>query len=490
MKVTTLNIGLNYIKYLVFRDASAVAWGSVPLAGAVKNGIILQPENTGEQLRSLFVSGKLPGEKVICSINGLPFTYRYVTLPRMNPSSLKEALSRLARQEMPLAPEDMYLSWRAYPAEKGEWQFLVMGVTRHSIDALIKMTSAAGVTPYLMCLPHISLAALADRDNAIMVDFGPDCSNITLVVRGVPVGMHTVPTPDPEANLQDKTGQLIREITRMAGFYNDNHPKNPIPEMTTVLLTGDLSSEPETVKLLQEGTGYPAELLKQPLTDKVKLPSEFPFSLFAINVGDVLQDEIIDGATGKNLALCRDLNIRNIIDERTGGRKTGGILKPLLLSAVLTIGIGALVAAYIFQTQAGVKATQLQSELRQAHQQLVQMQAAASLAVQTENDINKILSSARLIEQQNQSLLNPRDNVSDLNFLTQSLPPATSFSTIEVNVNQITMDGTTAAPERVIEFVRKLELSAKFTAVDIVWINRSANSGNNMGIGFLITIKK
>ena len=246
-RLTTLNIGSNTIKYMVFRDAVAVAWGTVPLDGAVRNGLIIEPAATGQQLKDLFASAKIPDDRVICSINGLPFSYRFFTLPKMDAPSVDEAISRMAKQEMPLTPEDMILSWRAYPAVKNEWQFLVTGITRRPVDALIKTFSAAGIKPYLMCLPHVALASLTDRSNAIIVDFEPDYSNITLVVQGVPIGMHTVPSSGVDANLQDTTGQLISELTRMTGFYNDNHPRTPITDTTAILLTGELANEPETV---------------------------------------------------------------------------------------------------------------------------------------------------------------------------------------------------------------------------------------------------
>jgi Tfp pilus assembly protein PilN len=487
-KITTLNIGLNTVKYMVFRDASAITWGTLPLADAVKNGVIPDPAALGEQLRPLFATGKLPGEKVICSINGLPFSYRFFTLPKMEPSSLNEALARMARQEMPLAPEDMYLSWHPYPAEKDERQFLVTGITRPPVDALIKMAAAAGFRPYLMCLPHISLAALTGRDYAIIVDFEPDYSNITLVVQGIPVGMHTVPSSGPDANLQDMTGHLIRELTRMTGFYNNNHSKNPLPETTTILLTGELSNAPETLKLIQEEIGYPVEILKLP-ADTVVMPPEAPLASFAVNIGDALQNGIPHTRPLIDPALVHEINLHNIAAARASGKKQAVSVKKVLLSVALVIGVGALAAAYYSQNQAGVQVAQLQAELQQAKRQLTQTQAATDLAAQTTGNINAMISSTQQIARDNQRILNPRDSVSDLNFLTQSLPTASTFNTIDVSAGQISINGITTAPERVVDYVRSLETSGKFTAANIIWIDRY-QSGDNLLISFLITITR
>jgi Tfp pilus assembly protein PilN len=488
IKVTTLNIGLNAVKYMVFRDASAIEWGTLPLAGAVKNCVILEPAALGEQLKPLFDSGKLSRDRVICSINGLPFSYRFFTLPKMETSAQNEALARMAKEEMPLAPEDMYLSWRAYPAEKDERQFLVTGITHRPVDALIKMAAAAGFRPYLMCLPHISLASLTNRDNAIIVDFEPDYSNITLIVQGVPVGMHTVPASGPEANLQDTTGHLIRELTRMTGFYNNNHPKNPIPETTTILLTGELSNEPETLKLIQEKTGYPVEILKQLPANTVLMPPEAPLATFGVNIGDALQDGIPHGHPSTDPALVREINLHNIIEEQSGEKKHPFSLKKVLLAAVLVIGVIAMVPAYLSQNQASAKITQLQAELKQAKQQLAQKQAASAPATQTLNNINTIMSTAQQLEQGNSKILNPRDSVNDLKFLTKSLPPASTFNTIGVSSTQININGTTSAPELVVEYVRTLETSGRFAAANIIWIDHAGGSVSNPLVSFLISI--
>ena len=103
---------------MVFRDNIATAWGTLPLPDIVKNGLIQDPVAIGQQLKTLFTSARIPAERIICSLSGLPFSYRLFNLPDMDAPSLEEAITRTAKQEMPLDPEDMILSWRSYPSEK------------------------------------------------------------------------------------------------------------------------------------------------------------------------------------------------------------------------------------------------------------------------------------------------------------------------------------------------------------------------------------
>jgi Tfp pilus assembly PilM family ATPase/Tfp pilus assembly protein PilN len=481
MRITTLNIGSTSIRYVAFQNGSAVAWGAEPLAGAVKNGFILEPATTGQQIKALFATGKLPRDKVIFSLNGLPFSYRFFTLPEMNPASLPEAIMRMAKKEMPLAPEDMYLSWRAYPGEKDERQFLVTGIARRPVDTLIKMSAEAGVKPSLLCLPHLSLTSLADRNYAIIADFEPDYSNLTLIVKGVPVGMHTVPSSGVDASLQDMAGQLTRELTRMTGFYNDNHPSNPVPETTSILLTGELANSPDALNLIQEKTGYPVEIIKGLPAKTMNIPPGLPLATFAVNVADAMQDIVNPESRGSTSV--RDTNLSSIIEESTKVKKPEISWKKAGLWGALAIGIIALIFAYLSQGQAEDKIAQLKAGLQQAKQELAQKQDSAGQAKQTEDSISRMLAAVQQLKQENQSVFSPRDSVSDVKLLAQSLPPATIFDTIDITPGQITIKGTSTIQERVVDYVRTLESSRAFSSVNIIWIDRAST-----GVAFMITI--
>jgi Tfp pilus assembly PilM family ATPase len=483
-RLTTLHISSNTIKYMVFKDAVAAAWGTVPLAGAVKNGLIGDSAAAGQALKSLFSSGKIPTDRIVCSINGLPFSYRFFTLPKMDTNSVDGAIFRMAKQEMPLAPEDMILSWRAYPAEKNEWQFLVTAVTRRPVESLIKTFSVAGIKPYLMCLPQVALASLTSRANAVIVDFEADFSNITLIVKGVPVGMHTVPSTGAGANLQDATSQLARELTRMTDFYNDNHPRNPINDTTAILLTGELSNEPETVKLLQDKTGYPVEILRELSSNTLVIPPEVPLATYAVNIGVALRDRALPGAGTP--APIRDINLTHIATERSAVKKQSGPGKNLVFSAILALGIIALIGAYLSQTRAEDKISQLKAEFQQSQTQLTQRQQSAALAGQIEASINQTIASTRQIISESQKIFSPRDIVNDLDFLTRSMPPATTFNYFNVIDSQISMGGITTSQERVVEYVRTIESSALFSTANIIWIDKG--SGTGPSVSFMIII--
>ena len=79
---TTLCISNNSVKILTVKGKRIHRWGSVALSeGLVRDGLIAQPEAVAEAIDSLFKSLKISREKVIVSISGLSFTYRFLNLP-------------------------------------------------------------------------------------------------------------------------------------------------------------------------------------------------------------------------------------------------------------------------------------------------------------------------------------------------------------------------------------------------------------------------
>ena len=60
MRMTTLNISSNAIKYVAAGGSGAVKHGSVSSEGLINNGLILQPDTIAKQLKSIFTSNALP----------------------------------------------------------------------------------------------------------------------------------------------------------------------------------------------------------------------------------------------------------------------------------------------------------------------------------------------------------------------------------------------------------------------------------------------
>lgn len=486
MTVATLNISSKAIKYLVSRGNGVIERENMPVVDTIRNGLILQPEVIANQIKSLFKTRRPPKDRVICSVNGLPFSYRLFSLPRMEPSALNEATLRLARREMPIPLEDMYLSWQAYPAENGEWQVLVIGISRQPVDVLIRMLSEAGIKPSFLDIPHLSLARLAAQKNAIIVDFEPEHSNIVMLAEGVPLGMHIVPSLGPEATLQDEVRQINEQLTKMVDFYNSTHPKNPIPETTKVLLTGELSRDVSVIEHIQEEIAHPVELL----TPANYVPPDLPLHEHVVNVGSMLMNAIPGKGSGINEAPYRNINLGEIDKEWRNSKKTGITVKKLLVPLALAVGIGALITAYQFQTNVQASMMQRQTDMTQANLELSQLLESVEHANQLEEHISEIEANIQEIKYENQDIPTSNDFVRDISSIVQAMPAGLSFNSIEVDDNQIIVLGSMDKPSPVVQFANNLETSGGFSEANIMWIDRPHSAGSNTGLTFMIIISR
>ncbi|HTY82363.1 MAG TPA: PilN domain-containing protein [Dehalococcoidales bacterium] len=485
MRITTLNISSKAIRYAAVQNSVVTAWGTEPLASPIRNGLILEPDELGLQIKAMLASSKISADRVIYSLNGLPFSFRLFSLPEMDEESLNEAIIRMVRKEMPLAPEDMYISWRAYPGGDEGKQYLVTGIARRPVDALRKMSAVAGIKSSALYLPHVTLTHLTERTESIVIDFEPDCSSLTLIVDGVPVGMHTVPASGAEASLADMASNLARELNRMVGFYNDSHPNAPVEPTTPVLLTGEPAGVLETISLIQEKTPYPIEVLKRLPGSSLTVPSDLPLAAYAVNIACVIHDSTNAPRRGSEPTF-KEIDMASAGEERAKApKKPTSWLKKLFWGAV-AVGVIALVSGAISQFQAMNTISQLEQSLNLSQQTLTQKQSSVKQFQQTESLINQKLASKQKLDDELKLFLNQRETVADMDLITRSFPASTYFTTIDVGSEQITINGVTTIQEKVVEYIRTLENSGSFKSVEIEWIKSNGASS----VAFMITIDK
>ena len=487
MTVTTLNISPQAIKALVTRGNEATRHGVVLPPGTLRNGLILQPEIVAEQLKSLFSSGTLPRDRIICSINGLPFSYRILTIPKMEPSAFNEAVLRAVKKEMPISPDEMYLSWQAYPAENNEWQVIVTGITRHPVDNLIKTLTGAGIRPWLLDLPHLALARLARQADAIIVDFEKDCSNIVMLVEGVPRGMHMVPALGQGASLEDQVGQVTDKLAKMIDFYNGSHPAKPIPETVKVLVTGELLNDERTIEFIRPQVTYPVELL----TTANKALSGLPLHELAVNAGSELLDVQPGKDTKKDAVPHQNLNLEKIIKERRPKTDIGKSIKRILVPLALVVGISVLVVSYLSQREAQASISELEADMTRVNAEFSQQQESASQSRLLEDSIDETEAMIEDIKDDKHEIFESKNYVSDISSIIENMPEGLTFSTMEIDTTQITVQGSTYQASSVVQFARNLETSGDFSQAIIIWIDRSHSSNeDNPGLAFQIVIYK
>ncbi len=469
-----LNIGASDIRLLSMKGREVGKWGNMPLApGLVKDGLVVQPKAVAEVINALFKSVGVTKERVITGLTGLPFTYRILSLPRMKPASLHEAIQRAAKREMQLPLDDLYLSWRAIGSGRDEQYFFVLGVPRKAVDAAVQTLGEAGISPYIMDIKPLALARAANRRDAIIIDLEPECFDIVLVANGIVSIMHTViPKGDgsfTEYNIQ----RLADELSKTVEFYSANHPQSPLSPSMPLLLTGELSNDTRTGELIQTATGYPVEPLAPPL----KLPADLPVNLFVANIGLAMKRISLKRASKRNTDFYRDIDV-NILSHQYGVKASGIKLTNVLLAITLLIGIGLSYPAYQLRSQAAAETIRLQTESNSIQQKLEQGLQAVKEAKKVESAISETTAQAERAEREKQNLLTRVGEFANtLQLVTDILPDGAHFNSVRLGGDQITVEGEADLTFTVIDYVIALENTGKFSEVYITSINESKSGG-------------
>ncbi len=468
MNVTTLNISAHAVKALAVRGNNTVRQVAALPSGTIRNGLILQPEAVSGQIAAVFKSGGLPRDRVVCTVNGLPFSYRILTVPRLEPAAFHEAVLRTARQEMSISPDEMYLSWQAYPAENNEWQVLVAGITRHPVDSLIKTLADAGIKPWLMDLPHLALARLSPYRDAVIVDFEKDCSNIIMIVDGVPRGMHMVPALASGASLQDQVEQVTDKLAKMIDFYNSNHPAKPVRESVKVLITGELLDDEKAFSYIQPQIGYPVEFL----TATLKSLTGWPLHQNAVNAGSGLINTQPEKSAGKDAVPYCYINLDKIARANRPGPDFKKSAKKILVPLGVVAGLSLLTVSCLSQMELRETITALQTDLSRANTELVQKKAEVEKAQLLNDNIDEIVSRIADIEAGQLEMFSSKDYVDDISSIVSSMPSGLTFSTLLVNSEQITLAGISSAASSVVQFADKLEAAGRFSSAVIYSLDK------------------
>ena len=469
----TLNISATSMRLLSVEGSRVKKWGDVSLAPElVRDGLILQPKAVGAVIDGLFESMKVPKERVIITLTGLSFTYRILSLPRMKPDLLEEAILRGAKKEIPLPLEELYLSWQAIGSKDDEIDFFVLGVPRNLIDAVVQTLEEAGIAPYIMGLKPLALARAANRGDALIVDLEPDCFDIVLVANGIPAIMHTITPRGEGADIEDNIRRLTDELSKTVKFYNSSHPENLLSPTTPLLLTGELSTNATTSKIIQAEIEYPVE----PLVPPLEFPTDLPIALYATNMGLALKKVPRKQGLKGDATRFHDINL-NILPGKKEARAFSVSIRNVLLTLALIIIIGLLSPLYLVKSQADAETVRLQAELSGVSQELRQARLAIDEAKQIEDTINEIAADVETLKQEHQYILSKEDDfASKLTLVTDALPSGAYFTYIEVGTDQITVKGEADSSFTVISYAMALESQGGFSEVRVAEIGESRST--------------
>jgi Tfp pilus assembly PilM family ATPase len=460
----TLSISNGSIKVLSAKGRQVKKWGSLALeSGLVKDGLILRPEATGEAIAALFKSAGIPRERVIASLSGMAFTYRFINMPRMKPGRVDEAVRRAARKEISLPLDELYISWQALPGGGDGQDYFVLGVPRRFADALAETLKIAGIGPHVMDLQPLALARAADRREAIVVNMEPDSSDIIFIAGGVPVVMHSISPRSEGATLEDNIKRLADELVKTAAFYQSRHPESAISPALPLLLTGELASEKAVGGLLQSEVEYDIE----PLSPPVDAPPELPVPLYAANIGLALKKNKREVGPGKNDPY-HDIKINVFSDKYRKPRVKPPPISQVILWALPAIAIATVIPLYLALGEARAENARLGTEFNDISGELGLATLVSEGNARTEATIEKINTAADSLRASDQNLLARRGVFTrDLQMIIGALPASTYITSIETDGGAITVRGETDSVFKAVEYATILKSIRPFTEVRI-----------------------
>jgi Tfp pilus assembly protein PilN len=472
----TLSISNNNIKVLSIKGKQVEKWGNLALTnGLVRDGQILQPQAVAEVIITLFRSTGVPKERVTASLSGLSFTYRFLNLPGMKPAMLDEAILRAARKEISLSLDELYITWQVLPGEGEERPYFLLGVPKVPVDAFEETLKIAGVMPYLMDLQPLALARATDRRDAIIVSMGPDCFDIVFITGGIPSVIHTITPRSEGATLEDNIKRLADELTKTVAFYQNRHPESPLGPATPLLLTGDLALELPASGLLQAETEYPVE----PLVPAVECPPELPVAAYTVNIGLSLKKAPHRRATSGEGSRFHDININILSGKHRKIRAKRRPLRLWIFGAIIVAAVIALFPLYQARSHLIEENNQQLTEFSNMSRELNLGKIFAEENSQTESTIQEIIASDQALQAANRDLLSTRgDFTRDLRVVTEALPPATEFTSMEINGQQAKVYGETDSVFAVIDYATALEATGVFPEVRITELDEATPVGN------------
>jgi Tfp pilus assembly protein PilN len=495
MTTTTLRISNRDIKVLAVKGRRVKKWGSLAVPdGTVKDGLVQQPQVAGEAIASLFKSAGIPKERVIVSISGMSFTYRFIKMPKMKPSQLDEAIRRAVKKEISLPLDELYLSWQDLPGKDDEPTYFVLGVPRHFVDALAKTLKIAGIEPYLMDLQPLALARAAGRPDAIVVNLEPDCFDIVFIAGGFPAVIHSISPRGEGATLEDNIMRLAGELTKTAAFYESRHPEGALSSSVPLLLTGGLTLDTPVRALLQAEVKYQVESVAPPLD----YPPELPVPSYTVNLGLALKRT--KTAAGSEAGF-HDIDINIFADKYRKIRRKPTPAVYIIAQAFLAVAIVALFPLYQSIDKTKDANVQIQTEFTNISRELSLATLFAAEDALTENEIIEINAATAALRASDQSLTAGRGVFTrHLETVTGALPASVDITSLEINSTTITVRGETGDVFRAVEYAVALEQTGMFREVRISELGETTRAviGDDAGgeptvislVTFAITINK
>lgn len=485
-KYVAMDITGSSIRVVSVNGNQVRKWISSPVPeGAIKDGMILEPHTVSVIIDSLFKDLKLKKNKVICSLTGMPFIYRVISMPRAESAVSDEAIERAARQEMSLTQEDMHILWQATEAnpESLEMDYFVLGVPRTSVRPLEDTLTLAGIKPYIIDVKPLALARAASVRDGLIVSLEKSYYDIILISGGLVRVMHSVSPGSKPVESISIVNDVIDGLNKAIKSFNRDFPQNTLEADIPLMLAGELSVDSEIVDLMQQAIGRPVTIL-DPVMDA---PVDMPREVYATALGL---------AAKKTRPVTRNLNYRDIdINLLLRGKKASQLGSQLVyagLGVFIILLAFAVYEAYGLENDASARTQALKAEQANVAQILdndrkANTQALAAKQTSTEQ-LKTMTDQLTAVQADTKQIMGQAvDYAGNFNTIINSFPAGATYTNITMQSNNIVVSGQVLDPFNVLDFTDALTRTNDFS--DIIIDSITPIKGTD-GANFEVTITR
>jgi type IV pilus assembly protein PilM len=467
---TTLYISDTGMRLMVTRGKRITKLAYMPLDLNLVD--LNNEENESElinKIKLLFKSNHIGPRKIILGISGIQCLTRPVSLPELPKAMLEEAITREAKRVLPVPLEQLYLSWQIISSFEGKIQVFVIAIPKYIADTLVEILNKTGYRPYLMDIKPLALARVSREATAIIVDIQPKEFDIVIMSKGVPQTIRTVPFPLEYLAYTDRLSIVRDELKRTIQFYNSNNPESLIQPNAAMFISGELVDEAEVIEFMTQELGYETSLLASPL----KCVKQLDPSHYLTNIGLALKELVSEA--GLSLPNFNTLPLPYQPKQISRARLIA------IPAAVAAVGLVVLLvfmiqnaAAKIEQDQLMLESTQLMLAQKQA--QKVELRDGIT---ETEQEIIDIETALDTYVTAIDSLYNKGQLMNgDLNATVDNVVTDLELYRINHEVEQLILLGQALTEEEVMQYVRNLQNTSRFSEITISNITRVTATDN------------
>ncbi|MEW5785525.1 MAG: type IV pilus assembly protein PilM [Bacillota bacterium] len=236
------------------------ALGGISLPkGAVEEGMVLQPEEVGRALRTLWAARGIRGRQVLLGISNQGVLVRYATMPKVPPDKLENVVRYHGQEYLPIPLANVVLDYLVIgetTREAGEaLEVLLVAARRDMLEGFMKALSCANLEPEDIDVSSLALTRVlppvTGNMTVLTVNAANGLSNILITSRGMPRLARLV-----SVKMKDIADQLRFSLDEvLAGMAQPSEEKDAFLSAWFNNLAGEIRSSINYFQSQEDATG-------------------------------------------------------------------------------------------------------------------------------------------------------------------------------------------------------------------------------------------